>query len=211
RRRLQRHTGSTARSRRAAREILAADPPLQPRRHGRHVRSPAKSRTGIQSRLDRRSPAIERSSQDRASGAWRQIVRKALTNAVEAVDASPALEDLLFGYFGIDDLRLLAFPLTILLGHIGHDFARVGPCPDRILDARRSVGQNPELIIGSTAAKTNGHQQYRPPHDIIPPCISRHKFKTLAQPRERRAIRNGHRSGRGSMSRRTRVMAGARE
>jgi hypothetical protein len=65
---------------------------------------------------------------------------------------------MLFGYFGIDDLSLLAFPLTILLGHIDHDFARVGPCPDRILNARGSVGQNPELIIGGAAAKTNGHK-----------------------------------------------------
>ena len=84
---------------------------------------------------------------------------KWLTDAVEAVDDSTALEDVLFGYFGIDDLRLLAFPLTILLGHIGHDFARVGSRPDGILDARRSVGQNPELIIGGAAtAKTNGQQ-----------------------------------------------------
>src|SRR5262249_56888939 len=137
---LQRYHGQTTRPGWGRGKVFTATPPLQPRRHWRHVRSPAKSRTGIQSRLDRRSPAIERSSQDRASGAWRQIVRKALTNAVEAVDDSTALEDMLFGYFGIDDLRLLAFPLTILLGHIGHDFARVGSCPDRILDARRGVG-----------------------------------------------------------------------
>src|SRR5262249_55805628 len=119
---------------------------------------------------------------------------------------------MLFGYFGIDDLRLLAFPLTILLGHIGHDFARVRSCPDRILDARRSVRKNSELIIrGAATAKTDGHEQYRPPHTIIPPGISRHKFKTLAQPSERSVIRNGHRSGSGGMSRRTSVMAGARE
>src|SRR5262249_59004161 len=94
----------------------------------------------------------------------------------------------------------------------GHDFARVRSCPDRILDARRSVRENSELIIrGAATAKTDGHEQYRPPHSIIPPGISRHKFKTLAQPSERRVIRNGHRSGSGGMSRRTSVMAGARE
>src|SRR5215468_10736229 len=119
-----------------------------------------------------------------------------LTDAIEAVDDSTALEDMLFGHFGIDDLRLLPLRLAILLGHVGHDFARVGSCPDRILDAMRGVGQNLELFIsgaagasGAAATKTNRHKQYRPPHGIIPQCTSRHEFKTLAQPSERRAIR----------------------
>src|SRR5215468_7430685 len=103
-----------------------------------------------------------------------------LTDAIEAVDDSTALEDMLFGHFGIDDLRLLPLRLAILLGHVGHDFARVGSCPDRILDALRGVGQNPELIIsGAAAAKTNAHKQYRSLHGFISPCIylglSRHR------------------------------------
>src|SRR5258708_1211191 len=137
---------------------------------------------------------IGSSPEGSASDGWRQTLRTELTYAVEAVDDSTALEDMLFGDFGIDDLRLLAFPLTILLGHIGHDFARVGARPDGILDARGSVGQNPELIIGGAAtAKTNGHQQNRPPHGTIPPYKSPHKFKTLTQPNEQEAIRNGDR------------------
>src|SRR5258708_21290442 len=137
---------------------------------------------------------IGSSPEGSASDGWRQTLRTELTDAVEAVDDSTALEDVLVGDFGIDDLRLLAFPLRILLGHIGHDFARVGARPDGILDARGSVGQNPELIIGGAAtAKTNGHQQYRPPHGIIPPYTSPHKFKTLAHPSDLKTKRNAPR------------------
>src|SRR6266542_2191923 len=93
-----------------------------------------------------------------------------LTDAVEAVDHPTALENILFGRFGIDDLRGFAFPLAILLGQVGDGFARVGPCPGRILDARRRVGQDPHLIIGrrDAAAQTDGHKQYRPPHGLYP-------------------------------------------
>src|SRR5262249_18837658 len=88
-------------------------------------------------------------------------------------DYSTALEEILFGCFGIDDLRVLALLLAILFGHVGHDFARVGSCPDRILDAVRGVGQNAELIIsGATAAKTNGQKHDRPSHGLYPPTIS---------------------------------------
>src|SRR5262249_23380581 len=100
-------------------------------------------------------------------------------DAVEAVVVSTALEDILFSCFGIDDLRVLALLLAILLGHVGHDFARVGSCPDRILDALRGVGQNPELIIsGAAAAKTNGHKQYRAPHGFTCPCTYLRPFAT---------------------------------
>src|SRR5262249_56946002 len=68
---------------------------------------------------------------------------------------------MLFGHFGIDDLRLLPLRLAILLGHVGHDFARVGSCPDRILDAIRGVGQNLELFI-SGAAGASGAAAARP-------------------------------------------------
>jgi hypothetical protein len=101
-------------------------------------------------------------------------VHAELTDAIEAVDHPTALENILFGCFGIDDLRGFAFPLAILLGQVGDGFARVGPCPGRILDARRRVGQDPHLIIGrrDAAAQTDGHKQYRRPHGTLPPCKS---------------------------------------
>src|SRR5262249_37421995 len=78
---------------------------------------------------------------------------------------------MLFGHFGIDDLRLLPLRLAILLGHVGHDFARVGSCPDRILDAIRGVGQNLELFISGAAGASSRRaaKTHHPPQAISPP------------------------------------------
>src|SRR5258708_38259442 len=91
-----------------------------------------------------------------------------LTNAFEAVYHPTALEEILFGCFRIDHLRLLSCLLAILLGQVADGLARVGPCPGRILDARRGVGENSHLVVSGAAAKTNGRKQYRPPHSYIP-------------------------------------------
>jgi hypothetical protein len=85
----------------------------------------------------------------------RGSVHAELTDAVEAVDHPTALENILFSRFGIDDLRGFAFPLAILLGQVGDGFARVGPCPGRILDARRRVGQD---LISSSAVVMQPHR-----------------------------------------------------
>src|SRR5258708_37757474 len=91
-----------------------------------------------------------------------------LTNAVEAVYHPTALEEILFGCFRIDHLRLLSCLLAILLRQVADRLARVGPCPGRILDARRGIGENSHLVLSGAAAKTNGRKQYRPPHGYIP-------------------------------------------
>jgi hypothetical protein len=80
----------------------------------------------------------------------------------EAVDHSTALEEMLLGCFGIDDLRLLPFPLAILLGQVGHGLEGVGLRPGRIFDARRGVGENPHLIISGATAPAGRESDRRP-------------------------------------------------